>query len=73
MGVNLYGVFNCMRSVLPHLSRGGSMVNISGASGQPGVAGFGVYSASQHGIIGLSKSAAKEHAHRHIRVNAVCP
>jgi NAD(P)-dependent dehydrogenase (short-subunit alcohol dehydrogenase family) len=70
---NLTGTFNCLRSELKHTDDGGSIVNLSSVSGLFGSPFMGAYSASKHGIIGLSRTAAHEAESRKIRVNAVCP
>lgn len=72
---NLGGAFNCMRHVAPIMvkARSGSIVNISSVVGVYGNAGQVNYSASKAGIIGLTKSAAKELGGRGVRVNAIAP
>lgn len=72
---NLGGVFNCMRHVVPIMTkqRYGRIVNISSIVGVYGNAGQVNYSASKAGIIGMTKSAAKELGSRNITVNAVAP
>ena len=75
LDTNLKGAFNMIR----HLSRsfikqrGGKIINISSVSGVLGNAGQANYSASKAGLIGLTKSVAREFASRGINVNAVAP
>ncbi|KAM5373320.1 hypothetical protein ACJZ2D_007149 [Fusarium nematophilum] len=73
LDVNLRGVFNCMRAELKHMKSGAAMVNASSASGLIGFAGGSAYTASKHGVAGLTRSAAKEVGKKNIRVNAVAP
>lgn len=73
INTNLKGTFNCLRAQLNAVQDGGSIVNISSTAGRFGVAGIGPYVATKHGIIGLTKTAAKEAAPRGVRVNVVCP
>lgn len=72
---NLKGVFNCIQKVTPQMLRqkGGSIINLSSVVGAVGNPGQGNYVATKAGVIGLTKSAAKELASRHITVNAVAP
>ena len=62
-----------LRAQLRVISDHGSIVNISSIQGVKGFAGAAAYSASKHGVIGLTRSAAREVGHREIRVNAVAP
>ena len=73
--VNLVGTFNVTKNVVPHMmkAREGRIINISSVVGVSGNAGQANYSASKAGIIGFTKSLAKELASRNILVNAVAP
>lgn len=75
MDTNLKGVFHCTKAVSKIMmkQKGGSIVNISSVVGLTGNAGQSNYAAAKAGIIGFTKSIAKELASRGIRVNAVAP
>ena len=73
--VNLKGTFNCMKNVTRQMMRqkNGRIINMSSVVGVHGNAGQLNYSASKAGIIGMTKSLAKEMASRNITVNAIAP
>lgn len=72
---NLKGVFNCMRAVAQVMekSRSGHIVNISSMAALSGRAGQACYAASKAGLIGLTRSAAREFARFNVMVNVVIP
>jgi 3-hydroxybutyrate dehydrogenase len=71
--VNLDGVWNTFRAAVPALVDGGRAVAVSSGLGKLGRPGYGAYTASKHGVLGLVKCLAKELAPRRITVNGVCP
>jgi len=75
INVNLTGTFNMSKAALKVMfkKRAGNIVNISSVVGEMGNAGQVNYVASKAGIIGMTKTLAKEFGSRHIRVNAVAP
>lgn len=75
LDTNLGGLFRCCRAVLRGLMhrRRGSIVNVSSLSALHGVAGQAAYAASKAGILGLTRSLAREVGKRGVRVNAVVP
>lgn len=72
---NLCGVFYCMRDALgPMSERGwGRVVNVASIASKTGSPYIAAYAASKHGVLGLTRVAALEHAMRGVTVNAVCP
>lgn len=73
MNVNLKGMFNVTRAVIPHLKEGASFVNVASIAGLGGTAGFAVYCASKYGVIGFSKCIALELGSKGIRCNIIAP
>lgn len=72
--INLIGTWNTCAAALPHLvDRGGSLVNISSAAGLKGTPLHTPYTASKHGVVGLSRALANELAAQSVRVNTVHP
>ena len=74
-GINLKGVWLCMKYEIAQMLKQGSGAIVNNASnfGVVGSNGMPAYSASKHGVLGLTKTAAIEYAERGVRINAVCP
>ncbi|MBD2310247.1 SDR family oxidoreductase [Desertifilum sp. FACHB-1129] len=70
---NLNGPMRVTRAALRYMPHGGRMINIASVLGKQGAAGYSAYSASKHGLLGLTRSLALELSSRQITVNAVCP
>jgi 2-hydroxycyclohexanecarboxyl-CoA dehydrogenase len=75
IGINLFGVLNTSKAVLPIMAEqgSGSVVNISSDAGRVGSSGEAVYSAAKGGVIAFTKSAARELARKQVRINVICP
>ncbi|GAA1548293.1 glucose 1-dehydrogenase [Nocardioides humi] len=73
LDVNLTGCWLGMRALAPHMTRGGSIINVSSNAGLVGFAQVGAYVASKWGLRGLSKTAALELGGAGIRVNSIHP
>ena len=75
VALNFWGVMSCTRAVLDHMieRRSGSIVNIGSDAGRMGEYREGVYAGCKAGVIGLSKTLARELGRYGIRVNVVCP
>jgi 2-hydroxycyclohexanecarboxyl-CoA dehydrogenase len=73
--INLYGVLNTSKAILPIMAAqgSGSVVNLASDAGRVGSSGEAVYSAAKGGIIAFSKATAREMARHQVNVNCVCP
>lgn len=73
MNVNAYGVFNCLRALVPVMRKGGSIAVIVSMGGLRGAPYLSAYCASKFAVSGLIESATAELAVRDIRINGICP
>ena len=74
MGVNLKGAWHAARACIPHIQKqGGSIVNVASVQSLASQQNVLAYTASKHGLIGLTRSMAMDFAKEGIRANAVCP
>ena len=75
MNANLKGVWLCMKYEIPIMEKQGigAIVNTSSVAGLTGFPDSPAYTASKHGVVGLTEAAAIEFARANVRINAVCP
>ncbi|MDT4955745.1 MAG: 3-hydroxybutyrate dehydrogenase [Acidobacteriota bacterium] len=75
LSINLSGTFYCMRAALPQMiERGwGRIINIASIAGKTGAPYISAYTASKHGVLGLTRTVALEVATKGVTVNAICP
>jgi 2-keto-3-deoxy-L-fuconate dehydrogenase len=72
MGANAKGLFMACRAFIPHMTKGGSIINIGSISGNTADPGLALYNASKAFVHGLTKSIAVDHGPA-VRCNAICP
>jgi 3-oxoacyl-[acyl-carrier protein] reductase len=75
LAINLGGVFNCCRVVVPGMRRAGygRILNVASAAGKEGVPNIAAYAAAKHGVVGFTKSLARELANSGVLANCIAP
>lgn len=75
LAVNVMGVFHFLRREIAAMETqgGGAILNVASVAGVSGAPMLGAYAASKHAVVGLTRSAAAETAHKGLRINALCP
>jgi NAD(P)-dependent dehydrogenase (short-subunit alcohol dehydrogenase family) len=75
MQVNLFGTYYCLKEEIIQMLKngGGSIVNVASAAGLEAQPGNSPYSVSKFGVVGMTRTTAKEYATQNLRINCICP